>query len=213
MSEDIMQLLKDAFEEIGVKSLPIDEIESVCKVIAEEEHIGLLTTDKEFSIRSKLQLPIKVILKSNLGLEGLLVLVGHLDNRRWDYILANLVADDPTNVRKTIRILQKGVSAKTAYPLMFVCCQLRDRYREEFVKEYINSLNESWDGSGLILSLSLFDSNDTELVAPLTEYLNKFEQASGPQAVREQKDRVTRSLKNTLKKITKKTKKWWEFWK
>lgn len=213
MSENPLQDLKDAFKAAGIEApLPIDEIESLCRAIAAEEPMSVLTTDKLVSILQQIRNPVVEILRREHGLFCLLFLFRDL-GERWHYILAELLAEDQNNIQKTVDILRCGVRADMAMALFFVCIELKRRNREIFVEEFIASLSKSWTKSGLTLALSLFDSEDTGLISPLTQYLKEIEQTSCSGPDKKERDEFAKIIKDALTKLTQagKKRKFWQF--
>jgi len=211
MSEGIIAALKRA---LGDKSpLPIDEINVVCKVIAEEEPLTVLTSDKLYSIGRKLRQPVKVILSYDVGLEALLVLFGSL-GERWLGVLGELLAEDQKNVMRCISLFRQGITTDIMRPLLFVTLYTKSRYPEYFDKAFEILLSKDWNSLGLVLILTLFDTRDRTLVAPLNDYLDRLNAANPTIAPKSDQAPLVSALKAAVRKIEGKSeKKSWQFWK
>ncbi len=216
MPKDVFAVLKEA---LGDRSpLPIDELNALCGVIAEEEPLRVLTSDKLYSLRRQLRQPTKVIFSYPLGFEALLVLFGSL-GERWLGVFGELAAEDGTNVAKCVSLLRETASHEQdrMRSLLFVAHYIKRRHSELFAREFASQLYKPWSSAGLLLMLSLFDAEDTALLSPLNHYLNELDSANATAHLRTGQPQpvaaVRSAIRRTIRKIEgKPEKKWWQFW-
>ena len=210
MSEDIIAILKQT---LGNKSpLPIAEVSTVCRIIAEEGSISVLTSDKLFSFTRKLRQPVKVILSYDIGFEALLVLFSNLE-RRWLSVLGELLAHNKGNIVKCFNLARQFSSKEMIQPLFFVAHYMKRYHADFFAKEFTNQLNRSWNINGLLLILPLFNTEDTALLEPLRNYLDKLNSVDATPELRKDKRKAVAALKAAIRKIEgKPDKQWWHFW-
>jgi hypothetical protein len=142
------------------------------------------------------------------------VLFGSLGEQRWLGVLGELLAEDQKNVMRCISLFRQGITTDIMRPLLFVTHYTKSRYPEYFDKTFEILLRKDWNYPGLVLILTLFDTRDRILVAPLNDYLHRFNAANPTIAPKSDQAQLISALKAAVRKIEGKSeKKSWQFWK
>jgi hypothetical protein len=216
MTDDTRQQLKKMLEEAGLNRLQpmFDNFEELSRIVLSWPPgplSGLSAPPSGFEFRERATYErfyrtIKAILSNDEGFTALLLLFGEVDPV-WSYYLGQIIAEDSSNIPKAV-----GASLNTTWAnnkmniVLFSLCQgLKNKYREEFVNQYIKNLGQyqSLNLLGVCYSLPLFDSVDKEVVGPLSELLSMVEgdrfsfESNGKKA----KKYLVKSIRDALKRI------------
>ena len=132
---------------------------------------------------------------------------------RWLGVLGELAVDDKRNVAKCITLARQSPSQDMMWSLFFVAHYIKRRHSEIFANEFANQLSHSWSSTGLLLILRLFDTDDTALLLPLKDYLDKLSSANATPELRAGQRQIAAALKSAIRKIEgKPEKRCWQFW-